>query len=281
MTAREILRAAIARLRAAGVEDAAGDARRLLEHAAGIPPGMLSVRLPGVLPPETANAFATMIAARAERRPVAQITGTRAFHGRDFRVTPDTLDPRPETEILVDLALGTPFAQVLDLGTGTGCILLTLLAERPQARGIATDLSPAALAVARHNAAALGLADRADFVLSDWFAAVAGTFDLIVSNPPYIAAHEMADLSPEVRDHEPRLALTDGADGLTAYRALAAGAPAHLAPGGRLLVETGWRQGPAVAAIFRAAGLADVAIHPDLEGRDRVVSAGKPVKGAD
>ena len=268
------LRAAIARLRAAGVDDAASDARRLMEHAAGIPAGMLSAHLPDRVPPAALEAFDTLVAARAARAPVAHLSGLRSFYGRDFRVTPDTLVPRPETELIVDLALDQPFSDVLDLGTGTGCILLTLLAERPGATGTGTDLSPAALAVAQDNAQRLGVG--ATFLHSDWFADVPGTFDLIVSNPPYIAAEEMPGLAPEVRDHEPRLALTDGADGPTAYRAIAAGAGPHLTPGGRLIVEIGHRQGAAVAQLFRDAGLEDIRIHPDLNGLDRAVSAGKP-----
>ncbi|MDR5652976.1 peptide chain release factor N(5)-glutamine methyltransferase [Ruixingdingia sedimenti] len=269
------LRAAVARLAAAGVAGAPRDARLLLADAMGVDPGRLTLHLHDALPPEAAARFEAAVAARAGRRPVSQILGRRAFWGRDFRVTADVLDPRPETEVLVALALAEPFSCVLDLGTGTGAILLTLLAERPGAAGVGTDVSPAALAVARGNAAALGVA--ADFLLSDWFSGVTGRFDLIVSNPPYIALAEMAALSPEVRDHEPHLALTDGGDGLAAYRAIAAGAAAHLAPGGRILLEIGPTQGPAVAALLAGAGFTGVAIHPDLDARDRVVAARAPL----
>ena len=275
-TGAEALRLAIPRLAAAGIEAPAGDARRLLAHALGLAPDRLTLHLSEPLPPEAAARFEAALAARAARQPVAQITGSRLFWGRSFRVTRDTLDPRPETECLVVAALEAPFARLLDLGTGTGCILLSLLAERPQALGLGTDLSPAALAVAEGNAAALGLGDRAAFRRSDWFGAVEGRFDLIVSNPPYIAAEEMAGLAPEVRDWEPHLALSPGGDGLAAYRAIAAGAGAHLAPGGRLIVETGFAQGPAVAALFAAAGLENPRILPDLEGRDRIVAARAP-----
>lgn len=270
---RPLLAQATARLAAAGVPDAGRDARLLLAAALGVDPMRLTLGL--AEPPDAAalRRFDAALAAREARQPVAQIIGRRAFWGRDFRVTRDVLDPRPETETLVGLALGSSFGTVLDLGTGSGAILLTLLAERCQARGLGTDLSPAALAVARGNAAALGLEDRADFALSDWFSAVTGRFDLIVSNPPYIAAAEMAHLAPEVRDWEPRLALTPGGDGLAAYRAIAAGAAAHLKPGGCLLLEIGAAQGPEVAAICAAAGLDSPRIHPDLDGRDRVVEA--------
>lgn len=276
MTPAALLPPAIRRLAAAGVPDPARDARRLLAHALGIAPDRLTLHLHDPLLAAAATRFEAALAARAARQPVSQITGQRAFWGRMFRVTPDVLDPRPETEVLVAAALSAPFTRVLDLGTGSGAILLSLLAERPQATGLGVDLSPAALAVARGNAVALGVDGRADFTLSDWFAGVAGRFDLIVSNPPYIAAGEMAALAPEVRDWEPHMALTPGGDGLDAYRAIAAGAPAHLAPGGRLLLEIGPTQGAAVAGLLQAAGFEGITLCADLDGRDRVVSANIP-----
>ncbi len=275
MSVQQALRAAVARLAGAGVPDPARDARLLLAQALGIGADRLTLHLPDPLPPDAAARFDAALARRAAREPVSHILGHRAFWGRTFRVSADVLDPRPETETLVVEALKAPFASLLDLGTGSGAILLTLLAECPQARGLGTDLSAAALAVARANAQALGLADRADFVLSDWFAAVTGRYELIVSNPPYIAESEMADLSPEVL-REPRMALTPGGDGLGAYRAIAARARDHLVPGGRLVVEIGPTQGPAVARLFAAAGLTLPTIHPDLDGRDRVVQARNP-----
>ncbi|WP_028714333.1 peptide chain release factor N(5)-glutamine methyltransferase [Paracoccus sp. J55] len=274
MTGAEALRQGAARLAAAGVPAAADDARLLLAHALELPRRHLAAALAAPLPPEALRRFDAALAARAARQPVSQILGRRAFWKHEFRVTRDTLDPRPETEALVEAALAEPFAAVLDLGTGTGAILISLLAERPGARGLGTDISPAALELAQENAAKLGVC--ADFLESDWFASVSGEFDLIVSNPPYIALDEMADLSPEVREWEPRKALTDEADGLSAYRAIAAGAPAHLSPGGRLLVEIGPTQGAAVAALMREAGLTEARILPDLDGRDRVVAARKP-----
>ncbi|MHC0052691.1 peptide chain release factor N(5)-glutamine methyltransferase [Actibacterium sp. D379-3] len=273
MTGNQALIAAVARLRAAGIADAPRDARRLLAHAMGVAADRLTLVLPDPLTPQAETAFEAAIARRAAREPVSHITGRRVFFGRDFHVGPAVLDPRPETETLIELALAAPFSRVLDLGTGSGCILLTLLAERPGATGLGVDLSPAALAVARGNAARLGLVGA--FALSDWFSAVTGRFDLIVSNPPYIAADEMAALSPEL-GHEPEMALTPGGDGLDAYRAIAAGAPAHLAPGGRLLVEIGPTQAHAVSALFARAGLENISTHPDLDGRDRVVAATWP-----
>jgi len=173
-------------------------------------------------------------------------------------------------------ALTQPFQKILDLGTGTGCILLSCLKGMPAARGVGVDISQAALAVAAGNASDLGLEARARFQLSDWFSEVLGTFDLIVSNPPYIAAGEMPGLAPEVRDWEPKLALTPGGDGLDAYRVIAGGAGARLTAGGRLLVEIGATQGQAVAGLLAAAGLQDIRILPDMDGRDRVVTATRP-----
>jgi release factor glutamine methyltransferase len=262
-------------LQAAGVEGAARDARVLLAHALGVAPDRLTLHLPDEFTGLQARVFEAALAAREARQPVAQITGRRLFWGQWFAVTRDTLDPRPETETLVAAALEQPFLKVLDLGTGTGCILLSCLKGMPMARGVGVDISDAALAVAAENSRNLGIADRARFLRSDWFSAVTGAFDLIVANPPYIAADEMAGLAPDVRDWEPHLALTPGGDGLDAYRAIARGVGARLMPGGRLLVEIGPTQGPAVASLFAAAGLGGVRVLPDLDGRDRVVSATK------
>ncbi len=276
MIAKAALVAAVPRLRAAGVEDPARDARILLAHAMGLGPDRLTLHLPDELTEPQARAYEEAIAARTARKPVSQIIGSRLFWGRSFRVTSDTLDPRPETEILIEQALVGPFSHILDIGTGTGCILLTLLAERPEASGHGTDISPAALAVARSNAEALGLSTRAAFTETSWLEGVTGPFDLIVSNPPYIALDEMPGLAPEVHDHEPRQALTDGKDGLTAYRAITGAAVEVLTPGGRLIFEIGPTQGQAVAGILQAAQFDDIRILPDLDGRDRIVMARHP-----
>lgn len=276
MTAAEALRAAVARLTAAGIEDAPRDARRLLAHAMRIAPDRVTLHLPDPFDAAMAAAYEAALTARAARQPVSQITGRRDFYGMSFRVTRDTLDPRPETELLVAAALERPFVKMLDLGTGTGCILLSCLAGMPFATGTGTDLSEAALAVAKENANDLGLTACAKFRASDWFAAVPGKFDLIVSNPPYIAEDEMAGLAPEVRDWEPRAALTPGGDGLGAYRAIAAGAGARLMPGGRLILEIGPTQAVAVSALLEAAGFPAPEVRTDLDGRDRVVLAHWP-----
>lgn len=273
MTAGQALAEAVARLREAGVPDPARDARRLLAHAAKVEASRVTLIAPEDLAPDIARNFETLVSRRVTRVPVSHLVGERAFYGRQFTVSRHVLDPRPETEILVEAALAEPFAEVLDLGTGSGCILITLLAERAGAVGVGVDVSEAACLVAASNAVRLGVAERSDIRLSDWFSAVTGQFDLIVSNPPYIAEGEMAALAPDVRDHEPHLALTDGADGLTAYRRIAAGVRPHLAPQGRLLVEIGPTQGAAVSSLFSDAGFTRVEVLQDLDGRDRVVIA--------
>lgn len=269
--AAEILREAVAKLEAVGVAGAERDAQILLLHLLGQPRHRLAEILSRPLDPQTAARFAEALAARLARQPVSQIIGRRAFWSHDFLVTRDTLDPRPETELLVEVGLEKTFSRLLDLGTGTGAILISLLAERPQATGLGVDLSPAALAVARENARRIGV--KAEFAVSDWFAAVEGRYDLIVSNPPYIALAEMPDLAPEVREWEPWSALTDHGDGLGAYRLIAAQAASFLQPDGRIAVEIGHAQGAAVKALFEENGFGDVEIRRDLSGKDRVVLA--------
>lgn len=275
MTAALALRDGILRLRDAGVEDAPRDARLLMARALGVGADRLTLHLQDPLPPEARASFDALVLARAARQPMAQILGERLFWGRSFEVTRDTLDPRPETEVLVEEALRRPFLKMLDLGTGTGCILISCLMSMPMASGLGTDISEAALAVAARNAARHGLT-QARFLASDWLRAVPGRYDLIVSNPPYIAEAEMAELAPEVRDWEPHGALTPGGDGLAPYRIIAAGAPARLMAGGRILLEIGPTQGAAVLALMAAQGLEDLRILRDLDGRDRVVVGQKP-----
>lgn len=279
MTGAEALGAASRRLAAAGIDGASRDARRLLAWSLGSTTDRLALALPEVLASDAARRFEGATSLRCNRVPVSQITGQRMFYGRIFHLDREVLDPRPETEILIAQALAEVYERVLDLGAGTGCIAITLLAERPDAIGTAIDVSAAARKHTLANAMMHGVSDRLEVLGADWFtplegeAPITGRFDLIVSNPPYVAAQEMDDLSPEVRDWEPRQALTDEGDGLGAYRAIAAEALNFLVPGGRLLVEIGPSQGAAVSRLFAAAGLEDVAVHPDLDGRDRVVSA--------
>lgn len=271
-TGSQVLTAAVQQLTKAGVPDAARDARKLFAYASGVDAGRLTLILPEPVSAEVMTRFDHLIARRARFEPVSHLIGSRAFYGRDFEVTKDVLDPRPETETLIDVALRDPFARVLDLGTGSGCILVTLLAENTQAVGVGADVSPKALAVALRNAQRHHVDDRATFVQSDWLAGIRRPFDLIVANPPYIAADEMAGLSRDVREWEPRLALTDEADGLSAYRTIISQAQDVLEPDGRLIFEIGSTQGKAVAELMLQGGLTHVFVIPDLDGRDRVVT---------
>lgn len=220
--------------------------------------------------------LATFIERRARREPVAHILGSKGFWKIMLRVTPDVLTPRPETETLLDVLLPEiPLdraLRVLDLGVGSGAILLAILAERPNAVGLGVDVSEEALAVARENAANLGLASRTALLRGDWSAGLQPeSFDVVVSNPPYVASGDIAGLAPEVRDHEPRIALDGGADGLDAYRALAPQILDALRPGGLFGVEVGVGQASHVSALFAAAGALSVSVRDDLGGRERVV----------
>ena len=276
MTIAAALADAVQRLKAAEIPDAANDARILLAAALGIERSRLTLVLPDTFAKDQKTIFEATISARLLRQPVSQIVGQRAFYGRAFSVTPDVLDPRPDTETLITTALLHPFETLLDLGTGSGCIVLTLLCENKKSKGVAGDLSAAALEVARGNAASLGLLERCEFIQSDWFTQITGQFDLIVSNPPYITETEMAALAPEVRDWEPLIALTPGGDGLAAYRVITAAAMGHLNVGGRLIVEIGPHQGDDVQALFRGAGFDGITCFQDIDGRDRVVMGRQP-----
>ncbi|MEM9249195.1 MAG: peptide chain release factor N(5)-glutamine methyltransferase [Pseudomonadota bacterium] len=265
------------RLTLAGVPDPIRDASALFLAVAETQVGSADT-----MPEDVARAYAHAVERRVRRNPVSHITGRRAFWMHDFYVTPEVLDPRPETETLVEHAvrLLAPRAanpahrpRVLDLGTGSGCILLSILHEIPTATGLGVDVSAAALDVARRNAHLVGVTNRAHFRAASWYDGLEGAFDLIVSNPPYIPAKEIDGLAPEVRDHEPHLALTDGGDGLSAYSAIAAGAHAHLHSGAHLLVEIGIGQADAVKTIFTKAGLLNPHELPDLSGRTRAILA--------
>jgi release factor glutamine methyltransferase len=271
-------------LRQAGIETPELDARVLLCHAAGLSHETYIARARDALSADAAPRLERAIARRLAREPVARITGAREFYGRSFILGKDTLDPRPDTETLIEAALDIVREQgwqdkplkLLDLGTGTGCILVTLLAELPRAVGLGTDLSLGALAIAAANASAQRVSSRASFAASDWLDAISGKFDLILSNPPYLAAGEIAGLATEVSAHDPHLALNGGADGLEAYRRIAMRAHDLLTKDGRLIVEIGLGQGEDVAAIFARAGLKPERgeVRRDLAGRSRVIVAG-------
>lgn len=266
-------REAVAALMNAGIDGAARDVDRLIAAILEVEPGRLRIMDDRDLSETEERSVRLAIEARASRQPVAQIVGFRDFYAHRFRVTRDTLDPRPETETLIEAALRLNWRSVLDMGTGSGAILISLLAARPGATGLGSDVSCGALEVARENAAVIGV--RASFCSADWYDGIESRFDLIVSNPPYIALDEMAGLSADVLDWEPHSALTDGGDGLSAYRAIAAGMTQHLNPEGNLLVEIGHRQGGDVSALFQACG-AKTRVIKDLDGRDRVIHAWFP-----
>ncbi|MCV2876737.1 peptide chain release factor N(5)-glutamine methyltransferase [Rhodobacteraceae bacterium XHP0102] len=277
---RDLYAAARARLATRLPEaEAARDARLLLAHAAGLSGATLSVRLNDLAEAGLVTRYDALIAARLMGQSVPHIIGVSEFMGRSFAVGAGDLAPRPDTETLVEAALAHPFSRFLDLGTGTGVIAISLLAARTQAQGVATDVDEAALARARQNAQAHGVAGRLQFHAGDWFAALpdgAGRFDLILSNPPYIDRLTYETLPPELRRYERAAALTDGGDGLAAYRAIAKGAPDYLTPRGLVMVEIGYDQGHTVPAVFAEAGYDDIRLIHDLAEKPRVVVAQTP-----
>lgn len=273
---RPLLARAAERLREAGCETPELDARLLLQAATGLTRETLILEPERRIGSDDLRRLASFLERRAQREPVSRILGEREFYGRPFRVTEATLDPRPDTETLINAALAAmpEGARLLDLGTGTGAIAVTLLAERPDATGVATDLSPEALDVARENAERAGVAKRLALLQGSWFEPVSGVFDIIVSNPPYIPEGDIAGLSPDVRNFDPVLALVGGADGLDPYRAISARAARHLAAGGHVLVEIGAGQARDVEAIFAEAGLGIMQRHRDLGGHLRCLAFG-------
>ena len=269
-----------ARLQAAGLNGPVIDARLLVEAAADATRVDIVTDPHRLLTPEQEAKLDSYLSRREHREPVSHILGRKGFWKIMLNVTSDVLTPRPDTETVVEFSL-REFPEhaawsILDLGVGSGAILLALLAERPAARGLGIDISEDALAVARDNAAALGLAGRIALLRSDWTAGLGeNLFDLVVSNPPYIANHVIETLEPEVRDHEPRIALEGGPDGLDHYRVLAPEILRVLKPGGRFAVEIGYDQKAEVEALFRAAGAEGVQTIRDLSDRDRVVAGMK------
>ena len=259
------------------------EARLLVGHALGLDhAGLVAADATRLTGPDCAR-IAALARRRLAREPVSRIIGEKEFFSLSFALSPEVLVPRPETEILVETALQAlgpaprGGLRIADLGTGSGAILLSLLHVRPDASGVGTDRSEAALRVAKGNAVRLGLAARTAFVACDFASALGVPFDLLVSNPPYVARPDLPRLEPEVRDHDPPIALDGGPDGLEAYRHIAADAMRVLAPGGHLVVELGAGQGPAVAALFGRAGLLSAAPpRPDLCGIERALDLLRP-----
>jgi release factor glutamine methyltransferase len=277
---RTALSNATARLSAAGISDARREARLLVAAALGWEVARV-LGFPELEMTTAANQrLETLLVRRSAREPVSRILGYREFWSLRFALSADTLDPRADSETLIEASLAAlddreRAYRVLDFGTGTGCLLLALLAELPHAVGIGTDCSQGALETARQNAAALDLGDRARFVRGNWGDGLSGQWDVVLANPPYVASRELDGLMPEVVRYEPRLALDGGADGLTAYRALAPEIARLLAPAGIAAIEVGAGQAPAVAATMAGAGLVLRAIRHDLSGVDRCLVLGR------
>ena len=268
-----------ARLKAAGIDSPSIDARLLLEASTGAGRVDILTDPYRVVDADKIAALDAMIERRLKREPVSRILGKKGFWKIMLNVTPDVLSPRPDTETLLDVIVRAfpPHRafEMVDLGTGSGAILLATLMERAGARGVGTDISTEAIAVARENAANLDLNGRCTFIRTDWAAGFADdSFDLVVSNPPYIPTGDIPGLDPEVREHDPHLALDGGPDGLQPYRDLAPEIARILRPEGVFAVEIGWDQGEAVKALFEAAGFTGVKVVKDLGDRDRVVTNG-------
>ncbi|MCO4055702.1 MAG: peptide chain release factor N(5)-glutamine methyltransferase [Bosea sp.] len=273
------LRSARDRLASAGIApaEAEADARTLLRHAAGLVPIDLAARGDVPLTAAEAARFEALIARRVTREPVGRILGSRSFWGLNFTLSPDTLEPRDDSEtvILKALALLGPRRakplSILDLGTGTGCLLVALLHECPHAQGLGVDISEGALATARANAGANGVEGRCRWRQGNWATGLDGSFDLIISNPPYIRTADMAALEPEVRAHDPSAALHGGVDGLEAYRVIIAALPRLLAHEGMAVLEIGAGQGDAIRALAAAQGLMGHSARHDLGGHERAI----------
>ena len=267
-------------LHAAGIDDPALEARLLVADALGIDALGLLTGTGEIVPPAAEGRLASHLRRRIAREPVGRILGTREFWGMPFRLSAETLEPRPDTETLVEATLTrvpdrTAPLRLLDLGTGTGCILVALLSELPQARGLGIDRAEGAARTARANADANGVGHRASFLVGDWTGALDGRFDVVVSNPPYIRADVVPTLAPEVTGYDPVLALDGGPDGLVAYRAILADLDRLLAPGGFAALEIGFDQSDELARLTGASGFAVADIASDLGGRPRAVTVAR------
>jgi release factor glutamine methyltransferase len=283
-TVGELIQSVSTRLAAVGVGESRLEARLLLAEAAGWSLETIVAERDTPVEPGIVARVERLAGRRLAREPMSHILGWREFWSLRFRVTADVLTPRPDSETLVEAVLGAlpdrnaPL-RILDLGVGSGCLMLSLLHELPQASGMGIDRSQRALAVARQNAEALGLAARADLRAGDWGEGIAEVFDVVVSNPPYVPSDDIGALDPEVSEHEPWLALDGGADGLDCYRRLVGQLGYLVQPRGIVALEVGRGQAPAVARLVRDAGFRSVSIHTDLAGVERVVLARRPSPG--
>ena len=273
MILRDLLALGQQKLKQADIDTAGRDARLLAAAAMDINTAQVTLKALDHVSKQQQDHFESMIEQRRSFKPVSRILGKRQFWNRWFEISPDVLDPRDDSEVLVDLALQQKADRILDLGTGSGILALTLLSEWPDALAVGADICEKALLIAQRNAVQLEVSDRFQAQKSDWFEAISGQFDLILSNPPYIGEDEIPHLDPDVRLYDPMIALSPGRDALQAYQNIARDAIGYLKPGGRLLVEIGFRQGEAVRELFASNGLKEIEIIQDLNGLDRVVCA--------
>ena len=276
-TIQDAKRFLTAQFRGAGIESADIDARLLLMHATGLSRSDLIAFDQNVLSSDIIKTIQNLAARRIGGEPVDHILGRREFYGREFKVTQDVLSPRPETEMLVEAALdiiaSNPAAHILDLGTGSGAILISILAQAEQASGTAIDISEAALDIAKENAKTRDVDARIEFGLGAWFEPIKARYDIIISNPPYITKPAMETLSAEVKNFDPHLALSGGDDGLEAYREIISKAKKFLKPKGQVILEIGFDQRASVEDLLKEAGFSKVTTTKDLAGYDRMVCA--------
>ena len=273
MTVQELLTASQAKLRECGISDPVRDARLLLADCLELRTQNLNLLDNSCISEIKISKFWRMINERCKRKPVSKILGYRSFWGRDFEINENVLDPRGDTETLIELILDCNFENMLELGTGSGAIAITVLAERPEVTCVATDISQYALNTARTNSKRHGVQSRLKLLYSNWFDKISGSFDIIVSNPPYISSKEYGQLSAEVLKYDPKISLTLGGDGLEAYREILSQALEKLSKNGHIFLEIGYTQANAVGHLFKEAGFQQIKVHKDLGSRDRVISA--------
>ena len=273
MKVQELLIASQAKLRECGISDPIRDARLLLADCLELRTQNLNLLNDSYISEIKISKFRRMVKERCKRKPVSKILGYRAFWGRDFEINENVLDPRGDTETLIELILDCKFDNMLELGTGSGAIAITVLAERPEVTCVATDISEYALKTASANSKRHGVESRLKLLHSNWFEKISGSFDVIVSNPPYISSEEYAQLSAEVVKYDPKISLTLGGDGLEAYREILSQALEKLSKNGHIFLEIGYTQANAVGHLFREAGFQQIKVHKDLGSRDRVISA--------
>ena len=273
MKVQELLIASQAKLRECGISDPIRDARLLLADCLELRTQNLNLLNDSYISEIKISKFWRMVKERCKRKPVSKILGYRSFWGRDFEINENVLDPRGDTETLIELILACKFKNMLELGTGSGAIAITVLAERPDVTCVATDISEYALNTASTNSKRHGVESRLKLLHSNWFEKISGSFDVIVSNPPYISSEEYAQLSAEVVKYDPKISLTLGGDGLEAYREILSQALEKLSKNGHIFLEIGYTQANAVGHLFREAGFQQIKVHKDLGSRDRVISA--------